>query len=158
MFVAALIYFAVLILLTAGMIVTEARSPSGAPKVRTIIAVAGNCLLANGYTALTRDTDPWAYFMALDLITATVILYQPAGRPQAIIGTLYLVQIAMHTAYGIAGLKGDPIVYWWMLTVTGFLQLLFCGGWWIRDRWGRHFLRLPRDREVVVTPYRTGLD
>lgn len=124
--------YAYMILLAAGTFYTAVKG-SRAMK-RTIYTVAANYALAFGYTWITRDPDPWPWFMALDFIAALIILIRPAGIAQGLVGVIYVFMMATHTGYAINGSKADPFVYWWLLTVFAFVQLLLIGGWALHER------------------------
>jgi hypothetical protein len=119
MYAAAYAYFALL----CALVLVIWRRGQG-PMLRTIVAIALNSLIANAYTMASADTDPWWFFMFLDVLTARMI------------GWTYVAQIAMHSAYGLALYYGqpEPIKYWWMLTFVGYVQLLLVGGWWLSGR------------------------
>lgn len=133
MYEAAYAYFACLYALAILILFSGERGPM----LRTILAIAISNALANAYTLVTRDTDPFWWFMAVDFAAAAIVLLQPAGRAQAIIGWTFIGKLAMHTGYGLTLLYGDPdaVRYWWALTLVGFLQLIFVGSWYAHSRW-----------------------
>lgn len=107
---------------------------------RAMFTVAANYAAAFCYTWVSKDPTPWPLFMALDFVSAAIILIKPAGRAQALVGLIYLMQISIHTGYAIALPNADGVVYWWLLTALAFLQLAVIGGWMLYDRG----YRLPR--------------
>lgn len=129
---AAFVYFAALYALVLLILLKGDRGPM----LRTILAIAASNALSNAYTIATRDSDPFWWFMAMDLAAAITVLIWPAGRAQAVIGWSFVGKLAMHTGYGLALLYGNPDAqrYWWGLTIVGFLQLIFVGGWWVYVR------------------------
>lgn len=153
MITAAIGYF---ILLCSLILLITGRGRNAA-MFRTILAIAFNSILANTYTLATGETSPWHVFMVLDVLAATIILVQPAGRIQAIIGWTYVAQLAMHTGYALNGASADPVIYWWSLTVSGYVQLLLVGGWWARGQWP-DFLRIRRQRKLAPASHQKSVD
>lgn len=152
-YVVAYVYMALLAALTT-LIVVGRQSSS---MTRTILAIAGNYVISFAYTWTTKDPDPWPLFMALDFATALVILIRPAGRAQAIIGLTYIMQIAIHTSYALAGSGADGRIYWWLITAFAFLQLILIGGWWANVS-GYRFRRLRRHRARPLEAHKKGVE
>ena len=67
--------------------------------------------------------DPVLWFAAIDTLSAVVLLWQPAGRTQAVIGAVYLVQIGLHFAQYPGGVA--QYQYLSVLTVAGACQIAF---------------------------------
>ncbi len=109
---------------------------------RSMAAVLLNWLAGITYNSLTGITDGWQFNILIDSITATVILFRPAGKWQALLGVTYCVQIAMHGGYGALSMWGipDPHKYYIALTAVAWLQLGLVGGW-CGGISGGHFVR-----------------
>ncbi len=129
-----------------------------APMLRTILAIFGWFVGANAWTISHWGGEPWALLFALDVIAALVVLIMPAGKMQSLIGTTFLVKLAMDTAYGLALFYGhaDPLKYWWALTGIGFVQLLLVGGWWLSERFP-HLRGVRFIRRFDHSPRRAGM-
>ncbi len=102
--------------------------------LRTAGALIG-CLVVNRiHYLLTNDSTPYMWYMVIDAITAAIVLLRPAGKVQAVIGTTFLVELAMHLSYWI-NLRlngynlGAATTYWWMLLIIALLQAALIGGW-----------------------------
>jgi hypothetical protein len=121
------------------------------PMQRTAIALALNWLVNTAFVLSTKIYDPWLFYIIIDSISAWIILYQPAGRIQSVIGWTLIAQVVMHSVYGISKFLHPDISatrYWQVLTIIGFVQLMILGGWaggywcrvgyrWIRSRYPR---------------------
>jgi hypothetical protein len=108
------------LLLSAGLACT-----SHVPGMRR----TGAAMIANWFgvlvaVTLSESVTPWMLFIALDLASALVILRNPSGRPQAIIGTIYLFQITFHVAYALVGSAAASLLYLDLLALGGWLQLV----------------------------------
>lgn len=115
--------------------------------VRSMVTVAGIWVAGASYVAETGIYDPWQLSIALDVMAATIILRHPAGVYQALLGVLFILQIAMHIGY--AGAKwqggGNPYLYYDAVTYAAWVQLLVLSGWaserlsenWLRRVWRR---------------------
>jgi hypothetical protein len=101
---------------------------------RVALAMVLNAAIAIGFTMATQQSDPWWFFMGLDFLTALVVLIQPAGRAQALIGWTYVAQIAVNTGYALNGASANAVARWWLITAIAFLQLLLVGGWLAYDK------------------------
>ena len=97
----------------------------GGPLARTAWALAINFALMWIYPMATGRYSDWLFFLAVDALTARVVLLQPAGRWQAVVGFLLIVQCVMHVRYGI-GVKSEQITsnYLDTLTAIGWGQLV----------------------------------
>lgn len=102
----------------------------------------------------------WATLMvAVDAMACVVITIHPAGRWQAMTGLSYILQIGGHVGYVARVLNdgsADINLYWWGLTVLGFLQLALVGGWWIHARIGSRNSRGGRHSRSA-SPRRQGV-
>lgn len=108
-----------------------ARVTDNTALARSMAAVMFNWLAGIAYNSLTGIVDGWQFNIMIDSITATVILFRPAGKWQALLGVSYCVQIAMHGGYGALSISGtpNPHKYYMALTSVAWLQLLLVGGW-----------------------------
>lgn len=104
--------------------------------LRSCAAVVANWMIGTAFITLTGWTDCWGFNIILDAATATLVLWHPASRMQALIGVSYCVQIAMHIGYGTAkidlfviGARADPWKYYDALTAIAWIQLALLGGW-----------------------------
>jgi len=115
----------------------------GGPLTRTAWALAVNFALMWAYPLATERYSEWVFFLAVDALTARVVLLQPAGRWQAVVGFLLIVQCVMHVRYGI-GVKSEQITsnYLDTLTAIGWGQLVALIGGATHERIGniyRHY-------------------
>lgn len=107
---------------------------------RTALVLFFNWLVNTLFVLTTQVYDPWAFFLAVDALSAMVLLYQPAGRVQAVVGGLYMAQIMTHGIYGACKNFAAPSLsvdnYLQILDMLGFVQLILLGGWagghWVR--------------------------
>ena len=98
---------------------------SGSPALRrTGIALGANWLLVMSAQIFTESYAPWQFFIVLDAVTAFVVLQHPASRAQAAIGSIYVLQIILHVAFGAGGPNHDVRFYLAVLTFGGACQLL----------------------------------
>lgn len=110
---------------------------------RSVATVFAVWCLGIAYNLVTGLSDGWMANILLDSTAATVILFRPAGRWQALLGCTYCAQIAMHGGYGLADILGkspDPDHYYSALTAVAWLQLLLIGGW-CSGIWGGGLVR-----------------
>lgn len=99
------------------------------PMRRTAMTLAANWAVNTAFVIATEIYDPWLWFMLIDTLSARIILHQPADKPQAIIGALYMVQITVHAIYfASTGVLAEPH-YWQVLIALAFVQLIILGGW-----------------------------
>ena len=119
------------LLLTALLCVYASCKRHDGALIRSLIAVAGIWVAGASYVAETRIYDPWQLSIALDAMAAAIILRYPAGLFQALLGVLFMLQIAMHVGYGAAKFQGgaDEYAYYDSLTYAAWLQLLVLSGW-----------------------------
>lgn len=99
---------------------------------RGAVERCASVLLANWvaqfvYNEWAGTFTPWAWFTIVDLLSALVILWKPAGRWQAALGITYVAQIVFHFVYANGGLAQHD--YWQVLTNIAWLQLLLLGVW-----------------------------
>lgn len=121
------------------------------PLRRTALAMAANATLNAGFVVASGIEDPWTWYIAMDAAAAAIVLHQPAGKAQSVIGSLYMAQIVVHGVYAASGAAVSKDAYWQVLIALAFAQLLVLGGWTIGHHGGRlarHF-RLRRRSEVA---------
>lgn len=113
------------------------------------------------YISNTGNYDPWEFNLFIDGAAMMAILWHPAGRGQAAVGWLYILQMAYHGYYGgreLAGWSNDILLYYDVLTFIAYLQLLaagvWCGGIWLQNRLPR--LRPFRNPVGRVSSHRAG--
>lgn len=103
-------------------------------------------------------TEPYAIaMMIVDAIAATVILYRPAGKAQALVGLTFLLQIGVHAGRLMNGEAADLNLYWWGLSLLAFLQIFVVGGWWIHERVSRRGA-VHADGPISRPAYHKGVD
>jgi hypothetical protein len=127
------------------------------PMRRTIIALAGAWILNWGFCTLFDVTSPWLWFIAVDTLAATVILWHPAAKAQAVIGTCFLVQIATNIGYGANllwnGYNYDAELLRWTIDYRiGFAKLALVGAWGL---WNARSLYRDRRRRRAAIPRQT---
>lgn len=127
------------------------------PKRRTAIVLAGNWAVNTAYCLAVGVMDPWWWFLIVDAVSARIVLYQPAGKAQAMIGCAYMAQIIMHVVYAVSdqAIAADP--YWQVLIGLAFVQLFILGGWHIGRRWIPARLRRGGRPAVAVAPRGEGV-
>lgn len=91
--------------------------------LRSAYVLAFNRIACGVAVASTGDFAPVGWFAAIDIASAYVLLMQPAGRTQSIIGFVYIMQVALHCVQWPGGV-GD-YAYLSVLTVGGSLQIVF---------------------------------
>lgn len=113
------------------------------------------------YITNTGNYDPWEFNLFIDGAAMTAILWHPAGRGQAVVGWLYILQLVYHGYYGsreLLGADNSIDLYYNVLTVIAWVQLLavglWCGGIWLQDRLPRH--GAVRNPVGHIPPHRTG--
>lgn len=90
---------------------------------RTTLALLANWLAHIFYFyAISDDPSPYKFSIAVDLLTAVVILNRPAARMQSVIGTTLLIQI------------GIGCGYWWHIIADGYNNFAEASYWWWLDR------------------------
>lgn len=90
---------------------------------RTGFAMLCNWTACMIVVAWTGSLTPWALFMLFDAAAACVVLRHPSSRPQAIIGAIYLFQMAFHVAYAVVGSGLAAGLYLDLLALGGWLQI-----------------------------------
>lgn len=110
------------------------------PIRRTAAVLFANWTINTAFVLTFKIYDPWAWYIATDTLSAAIVLYRPAGKPQSMIGGLYMAQIVMHCVYGALEISRKAIAensYWQVLTALAFVQLLVLGGWASVHHWRR---------------------
>lgn len=78
------------------------------------------CMLAVGFSG---SLTPWTLFLLFDAAAAVAVLRHPTSRPQAIIGAIYVFQMAFHTAFALIGNGAAAHMYLDLLALGGWLQI-----------------------------------
>jgi hypothetical protein len=99
------------------------------PMMRTGMTILANWIAGTGFVYLTGIHDAWAFSLLLDALAARIILHEPAGKTQAMIGWTYMAQILLHVVYAFSNHSVGAYPYWQVLTAMAFVQLLLLGGW-----------------------------
>lgn len=89
--------------------------------IRSALVLFGNFIACQLAVATTGTFDPVAMFAVIDVASAVVLLWQPAGRTQAAIGAVYLMQLALHLVQWPGGVLQNEYVS--VLTVAGGCQI-----------------------------------
>lgn len=95
--------------------------------MRAAAVLAANAVACNMAAATTGSFNPVAWYATIDIVSAVVMLWQPAGRTQAILGRIYIVQLGLHYGHWAGGMH-DVHGYTQMLAVGGTLQIAFLIG------------------------------
>lgn len=90
---------------------------------RTGFAMLANWLSCMAAVFVLHDLTPWVMFLLFDAATAFAVLRHPSSRPQAIIGAIYLFQMAFHVAFALVGNGLAAGVYLDLLALGGWLQI-----------------------------------
>ncbi|HEX7720455.1 MAG TPA: hypothetical protein VF389_11665 [Woeseiaceae bacterium] len=98
-------------------------------KRRVALALMGNWSACTAFIILSGIADAWHWFLAVDFVTALVVLWPSAGRWQALIGITYLAQIGAHGIYGMTILPMEMGVYLRWLDLFFIAQLALLGSW-----------------------------
>lgn len=108
--------------------------------LRTIVVILFVYIVQAGIVSpLLWPRPEWSLAMiAVDGLAAWAIALRPAGRMQALIAYSFLPQIAFHLGRYLNGENADMNLYFWGLTVLGFVQLVLAGSWWLHVRYSRH--------------------
>lgn len=92
--------------------------------LRSAAVLCGNAVACNMAAVATGSFNPVAWYASIDLVSAVVMLWQPAGQTQAILGRIYIVQLGLHYGHWYGGMH-DVHGYTQMLAVGGALQIAF---------------------------------
>lgn len=101
------------------------------PLERSAATMVANWGINTLYVLATHIYDPWYWFIMTDGTAAWIVLYRPAGKPQAVIGWLYMAQIIMHCVYFLSNKDIAAPRYWQVLIALAVVQLVVLGGWTI---------------------------
>lgn len=139
----------------------------GTAMIRTTAALLANWAVHMLHWGITRDPSPYFFSIVIDAITSVIILTRPAGRLQATIGWLLLVQIMVGFGYALSVRTGGYVAqaeyrYWQILDGVALVQILLVGGWWIGGMGRRLLGHHPDtgrsgDRSSVVPDDRAGV-
>ena len=122
---------------------------------RSAAAMALNLGLATTAAVFVPWQHLWLAWLGIDGLTAYIILKQPAGKVQATLGFLYLVQCMFHVAFYLNGSPVEALgLYQDMLTgVLGGQVLTLIGGtfhddisrcWSAACHWGTNYFYGPK--------------
>lgn len=95
--------------------------------------------------------------MAVDAVAATIVLFNPAGRAQSLIGLTFLLQCGVHAGRIMNGNNADIDNYWAGLSILAFLQLFIAGGWWLHEYVYRR-RHVHRDSPVPAPSHIEGME
>lgn len=161
-YVSALFLICVPVLLSAGLKRTWQLILTLDPLKRTGAVLAVNWTILTAFVIASDIHDPWWIFIPIDAASAAIVMHQPAGKQQSVVGSLYMAQIVAHGVYGALKLGGESASangYWQILSALAFVQLILVGGWAV-GRYGgklaRH-LRLRRHSAVAGAESRKGV-
>lgn len=90
---------------------------------RSALVLGGNWVACEVAVIATGAFDPVVWFIFIDTVAAIVLLWRPAGKTQAAIGAVYVMQIGLHIAQWPGGVAVGQ--YLSVLTVGGSLQIAF---------------------------------
>lgn len=114
------------------------------PLRRTASVMAANVAVNAVFVSTTGVHDAAQWFFAVDTLCAVAVLYPPAGKAQALIGSVYIAQLIMHVVYLVSDPRLAENSYWQALFALAVVQLVILGGWAgghhgrrITDRLGR---------------------
>ena len=122
---------------------------------RSAAAMALNLGLTFAASLFVPWQHVWLAWLGIDGLTAYIILKQPAGKVQATLGFLYLVQCTFHVAFYLNGSPVEALgLYQDMLTgVLGGQVLTLIGGtfhddisrcWSAACHWGTDYFHGPK--------------
>lgn len=102
--------------------------------MRTAMAIGGAWAFLLLVHLLFETNWPWFTMICVNMVAAWIVLNHPAGIVQALIGSLYLVQIAMLAGYGWAHMEGGydhsrAVLCWEWSSIIGFIKLALLGVW-----------------------------
>jgi hypothetical protein len=92
---------------------------------RAAAVVLANCLIGTWWV-MTRttgyeDDTPIEVLMTLNIISMAAVLWHPAARPQAMVGSLYVFALMLDAAFFIG--RNDPHGYLVNSAIVGWVQL-----------------------------------
>ncbi len=93
--------------------------------VRAAVVLAANFIACKLAVIATGSYAPLPWLLLIDVFSAFAMLWHPAARTQAILGIIYIFQIAFHAVHWGAGLGEHVIIYLAMLNVGAGLQIAF---------------------------------
>jgi hypothetical protein len=93
--------------------------------VRSAWVLAANFLACNLVAIAAGTHAPVVWLFLIDVVSAIVMLWHPAGRTQAILGAVYVVQLGLHYVFWAAAPAGAAAFYLSMLNVGGGIQIAF---------------------------------
>lgn len=100
--------------------------------IASMIVVTASWMAWCLFILATEVYEPWQWGIVIDAAAAAALLRNPSSRPKAILAAAFITQIAAHIAYGTIMLttgSADYEAYYTQTSLTGWAQLLICGGW-----------------------------
>lgn len=101
-------------------------------KLRTWLALMGASIAAMAFPPLTVGA-----YIAIDGVAGAIVLANPAGEVQKLIGRLFMLMVCYHLGFALAQalwpVAGAEILYYKANAATGWLQFLFLMGWGLFD-------------------------
>lgn len=120
-----------------------------AQMIRTALVLLCNWIAGTAFVLATGIHDPWLLSIVLDGLSAFIILYQPAGRMQSVIGCTFIAQVMLHAVYFASDRAIAAYPYWQILTAMAFVQLVLLGGW-VGGRWYRSYTNRSDHKAAVA--------
>ena len=93
--------------------------------VRAAWVLAANFIACNLAAVATGRFAPVEWLLVIDVASAIVMLWHPAGRTQAVLGIVYIVQLGVHAVHWAADIGDGSVIYLTMLNAGGGLQIAF---------------------------------
>lgn len=109
------------------------------PLRRTAAVMALNVGVNAVFVGTTGVHDAAAWFFIVDALSAFLVLYPPAAKAQALIGSVYIAQLIMHVVYLVSDPRLAANRYWQVLFALAVVQLVILGGW-VGGHHGRRLL------------------
>jgi hypothetical protein len=97
---------------------------------RAAAVMLANWVFCAAFVRGFGETTPWAWFWAIDLISAAAISIPPVSAWQRIVVYLYILQIGFHAGFGLWGQTyHDKLTYLAGLDTLLALQMLLVLTW-----------------------------
>lgn len=119
-----------LVLLISAVALAYAAGDSAARA--TALVLLGNWCANTAFVAACQDIAPWSAFLAVDYLSALILLAMYQTSATKLICLTYAVQCIAHGAYGFVVMTHvNPLatyIYWWMLYCLAMAQVAIVGG------------------------------